>query len=66
MPYRYAIDAAMHLKTLGADFTADVLPFIGHELHPDLVTLAVDKPQNHIPPRLWLKPGEKDPPQEPS
>lgn len=58
MPYRHAIEGAMRLKTLGADFTADVLPYIGHELHPELVDLAVEKLQQHIPARLWLQPGE--------
>lgn len=59
MPYSHAIHGAMRLKALGTDFTADVLPFVGHELHPDLVALAVDKLQHHIPSRLWLKPGEE-------
>jgi phospholipase/carboxylesterase len=58
MPYRHTIEGAMRLKTLGTDFTADVVPFVGHELHPDLVALAVEKLQQHIPQRLWLKPGE--------
>lgn len=58
MPYSHAIEGAMRLKALGTDFTADVLPFIGHELHPDLVELAVEKLQQHVPARLWLKPGE--------
>jgi phospholipase/carboxylesterase len=58
--YRHAIDAALRLKSLGADFTADVLPFIGHELHPDLMALAVEKLQQHIPARLWLQPGEDE------
>lgn len=59
MPYSHAIDGAMRLKTLGVDFTADVLPFIGHELHPELVALAVDKLQHHIPARLCLSPESK-------
>ncbi|MBX9959387.1 MAG: esterase [Burkholderiaceae bacterium] len=58
MPYRHAIEGAMRLRTLGADFTADVLPFVGHELHPELMALAVEKLQQHIPARLWLQPGE--------
>lgn len=58
VPYRHTIEGAMRLRTLGADFTADVLPFIGHELHPELVALAVEKLQQHIPARLWLQPGE--------
>ena len=60
MPYSHTIEAAMRLKALGCDFTAEVLPFVGHELHPDLVQLAVEKLQNHIPSRLWLQPGEAD------
>lgn len=60
MPYRHAIEGALRLKEFGADFTADVLPFIGHELHPDLVELAVEKLEKHIPARLWLQPGEGD------
>ena len=59
MPYSHTIEAALRLKSLGADFTADVLPFIGHELHPDLAALAVDKLQHHIPARLWIQPGEE-------
>lgn len=60
MPYSHAIEGAMRLKSLGGDFTADVLPFIGHELHPDLVELAVEKLQQHVPARLWLNPGEEN------
>jgi len=59
MPYSHAIDGALRLKALGTDFTADVLPFIGHELHPDLMELAVEKLQQHVPARLWLQPGEE-------
>ncbi len=65
MPYSHAIEGAMRLKALGTDFTADVLPFIGHELHPDLLELAVDKLQHHVPARLWLKPGEDNPAKDP-
>lgn len=64
MPYRHAIEGALRLKSLGADFTADVLPFVGHELHPDLMTQAVEKLQNHIPARLWIQPGDENLPQE--
>ena len=58
IPYNHAIEAALRLKALGVDFTADVLPFIGHEIHPELMVLAVEKLQEHIPARLWLQPGE--------
>ena len=58
IPYRHAIEGAMRLRSLGADFTADVLPFVGHELHLELMALAVQRLQEHIPARLWLQPGE--------
>lgn len=64
MPYSHAVHAAHRLKDLGADFTADVLPFIGHEVHPELIELAVEKLQGHVPARLWLKPGEENPGEE--
>jgi phospholipase/carboxylesterase len=64
MPYNHAIEGALRLKALGADFTADVLPFVGHELHPELLELAVDKLQHHVPARLWVQPGETDPTKE--
>lgn len=64
MPYRHAIEGAMRLKSLGADFTADVLPLIGHELHPELTAQAVEKLQQHIPARLWIQPGDENLPQE--
>lgn len=60
MPYSHAIHAALRLKELGADFTADVLPFVGHEVSPEMVELAVDKLQHHIPARLWVQPGEEN------
>lgn len=58
IPYSHAIEGALRLKALGTDFTADVLPFVGHELHPELMELAVEKLQQHVPARLWLQPGE--------
>lgn len=66
MPYRHAIEAALRLKALGADFTADVLPFVGHELHPELLALAVDKLQHHVPARLWVQPGATDQDKDPA
>jgi phospholipase/carboxylesterase len=58
--YSHAVHAAHRLKDLGTDFTADVLPFIGHEVHPDLADMAIEKLKSHIPARLWLKPGEEN------
>jgi phospholipase/carboxylesterase len=56
--YSNTVEAALRLKELGADFTADVLPFVGHALPQEMLDLAIEKLQEHIPARLWLKPGE--------
>lgn len=53
IPYRYTVEAAHHLRDLGADITAEVLPFIGHELHAEFVARIVNKLTTHIPQRLW-------------
>lgn len=53
VPYGYTVEAAHHLRALGADITAEVLPFIGHELHAEFVDRIVDKLTTHIPQRLW-------------
>ena len=38
---------------LGADITADVLPHVGHELHPALIERAMEQLRTFIPARLW-------------
>ena len=53
IPYRLAVDAANALVAEGADVTADVLPGIGHELHPKLVDKAMEQLRTFIPARLW-------------
>lgn len=55
IPYGYAVEAAHHLLGLGADITAEVLPFIGHEIHPDFADLVVSKLSSHLPKRLWAE-----------
>ena len=55
MPYRHAVEAAHHLRDLGADLTAEVLPFIGHEMHPDFVDQIILKLTTHVPQRLWAE-----------
>ena len=37
----------------GADMTAEVLPFIGHEMHLDFMEKVVLKLTTHVPKRLW-------------
>lgn len=53
LPYRLVVDAANALVAEGADVTADVLPGIGHELHPKLVDKAMEQLRTFIPARLW-------------
>ena len=53
MPYSHTVEAAHHLRDLGADMTAEVLPFIGHEMHPDFMEKVLLKLTTHVPKRLW-------------
>ena len=48
-----AVAAAEQLRTLGGDVTADVLPGIGHELHPDLLDRAIEQLRTFLPQRVW-------------
>jgi phospholipase/carboxylesterase len=53
MPAGAAIDSAERLVALGGDVTADVLPGIGHELHPKLVDRAIEQLRTFLPKRVW-------------
>lgn len=53
MPYRLVVQSARTLMELGADVTADVLPGIGHELHPQLVAKAMEQLRTFVPAKLW-------------
>lgn len=60
--YRHSVEAAHHLRDLGCDITAEVVPFVGHELHPDLIELAIAKLSTHIAQHLWTAAQEAAPP----
>jgi phospholipase/carboxylesterase len=51
--YRHTVDAVQHLLGLGGDATADVLPFIGHELADDFIELTIERLTGYVPKRLW-------------
>ena len=51
--YSHSVTAAHHLRDMGSDITAEVVPFVGHELHPDLIELTITKLTTHIPHHLW-------------
>jgi phospholipase/carboxylesterase len=53
VPAGPAVAAARQLVGLGADVTADVLPGIGHELHPLLIERAVEQLRGFLPKRAW-------------
>ena len=61
IPYSNTVLAAHHLRDLGCDITAEVLPFIGHEIHADFIDLVATKLANHIPNRVWAKALEAEP-----
>jgi phospholipase/carboxylesterase len=53
VPYGHTVVAAHRLRDLGADITAEVLPFIGHEVHSELVKALLERLCNHVPVRTW-------------
>jgi phospholipase/carboxylesterase len=53
VPYRAAVESAQCLMALGGDVTADVLPGIGHELHPALMDKAIDQLRTFLPKKVW-------------
>jgi phospholipase/carboxylesterase len=53
VPYRHTVDAAHRLLQLGADVTADVVPFVGHEIGEELIDLLLQRLQSHVPRRIW-------------
>ncbi|WP_159875203.1 MULTISPECIES: esterase [Aquitalea] len=63
IPYVHSIRAAEHLIALGSDVTAEIEPFIGHQLHEDLLEKAVEYLQSHIPKHVWNEALSDTPPQ---
>lgn len=48
IPYGYAVHAAERLIALGCDVTADIVPFVGHEITAEIEQLVVQLLQTHI------------------
>jgi phospholipase/carboxylesterase len=61
VPYRHSVDGAHHLRDMGCDITAEVVPFVGHELHPDLIELTATKLSTHIAQHWWTQAQEAAP-----
>jgi phospholipase/carboxylesterase len=63
IPYLHSVQAAEHLIALGGDVTAEIEPFVGHQLHEDLLEKAVEYLQSHIPKHVWDEALSATPPQ---
>ena len=51
--YGHTVSAAEHLIAQGADVTADVLPFVGHEINEEIVALIIKRLKTYVPRRVW-------------
>lgn len=51
--YGHCVSAAERLVGLGADVTADVIPFLGHEINAKVMDLVVERLTGHIPQHRW-------------
>ncbi len=51
--YSHTIRAAERLVQLGADITADVIPFAGHEINEAIAALVIERLTTHVPKRIW-------------
>jgi phospholipase/carboxylesterase len=61
VPHGPAVDSARRLMALGGDVTADVLPGIGHELHPALIDKAVEQLRTFLPKKVWREAAAEAP-----
>jgi phospholipase/carboxylesterase len=59
--YAHTIAAAERLVALGGDVTADVLPFVGHEINETIEKLIIERLRGYIPRRLWEEALRADP-----
>jgi phospholipase/carboxylesterase len=53
IPYAHTVHAAEKLVSLGADVTADVIPFVGHEITQEIADLVIERLTTHVPKRYW-------------
>jgi phospholipase/carboxylesterase len=53
IPYAHTVYAAERLVSLDADVTADVIPFVGHEINDEIAALVLERLSTHIPKRIW-------------
>ena len=53
MHYGHCVAAAERLVGLGGDVTADVIPFLGHEISAEVMDLLIERLTGHIPKHRW-------------
>jgi len=51
--YAHTVHAAERLVQLGADITADVIPFVGHEINEEIAQLLIERLTAHVPKRYF-------------
>lgn len=60
--YAHTVHAAERLVQLGADITADVIPFAGHEINDEIAALVIERLTTHVPKRYWEAAQSEDSP----
>ena len=65
IPYAGTIDAAQRLLELGTDVTADVIPFLGHEVSAEMAALVLERLRGYLPQRYWREALEAAPADSP-
>lgn len=60
-PYGRVVAAAERLIALGADITADILPFVGREVTAEMGDLVLERLRGYIPRRRWQEALAADP-----
>lgn len=53
IPYGFTVSAAETLVAAGADLTADVLPFVGHEIGERVEAMVIERLRTHLPAHRW-------------
>lgn len=51
--YGYCVEAAQYLVRIGADLTADIIPFLEHRIDDNVLNLLIKRLQSTIPKRVW-------------
>lgn len=62
--YSHTVHAAERLVQLGADITADVIAFAGHEINDEIASLVIERLTTHVPKRFWDAAHTADPQSE--